>query len=168
MKKIILSIIILVFLTAGCSGLYNLSSFILPDDTGFLTMIEELDTPEKIGNYMVENFTYEMHDSTLTPYQLYKTNKGDCDDFAIFGIFIANYNGYETYHIAIILENGMGHYLAVYVEDNKYNYSNNLNYYPINVLTFKEIISHSFKHSIWSKYIVYDYDMNIVEIRYNN
>jgi len=166
MKKVILSIIILIFLT-GCSGLYNLNNFILPDDMGFLCLIRQLDNPEKIGNYMMENFTFEKHDSLLTPYQLYKTKKGDCDDFAIFAIFVADYNNYETYQIAIILENGVGHFLGVYVENYKYTYSNNRHYCPINVLTFKEIVSNACRFE-WAKYTVYDYWNNIIEIVYNN
>lgn len=35
---------------------------LLPDDPEFIATIEELDTPKKIGDYMVENFTYELHD----------------------------------------------------------------------------------------------------------
>jgi len=94
MKKIILLIIILILLT-GCSGIYNLNIFILPDDIGFMALIEELDIPEKICQYMADNFTREQHDYPLTPYQLYITRKGDCDDFSNFAIFIANYHGYE-------------------------------------------------------------------------
>ena len=166
MKKIILSIIILIFLT-GCGGLYNLNNLILPDDMEFSNLIRRLDTPQKIGNYMMENFTFEKHDSLLTPYQLYKTKKGDCDDFAIFGIFIANYNGYETYQIAIILKNGIGHFLGIYVENGEYTYSNNRHYCPINVLTFKEIILDACRFE-WANYTVHDYSNNIVEQGYNN
>ena len=166
MKKILLSIIILILLT-GCSGLYSLNDFILPDDIEFLALIEELDTPEKIGNYMMENFTYEKHDSLLTPYQVYKTKKGDCDDFAIFAIFIADYNNYPTFQIAITLENGMGHFLGVYVENSKYTYSNNRHYCPINVFTFKEIVLNACRFE-WTKYTVYDYNNNITETGYNN
>ena len=51
MKKIILIIIVLILLT-GCNEIYNLSNFILPDDAEFLALVEELDTPYKIGQYM--------------------------------------------------------------------------------------------------------------------
>jgi len=161
MKKLLILFILLTIFLSGCA--FDLNGWVVPDDPGFLALVQELDTPEKIGNYMLNNFIYEIHDIPLTPYQLYKTKKGDCDDLAIFGIFIANYHGYKTYHITIVLENGMGHYLAVYVENNKYNYSNNLNYCPVNVSTFKEIISHSFKHDIWKTYTVYDYWNDVVE-----
>ena len=54
MKKIISLIIVLIFLT-GCSGLYNLNNFVLPDDSEFLVLIEELDTPQRICQYMIDN-----------------------------------------------------------------------------------------------------------------
>jgi len=95
MKKIILLILILILLT-GC-GIFNLNGWICPDDGEFLAVIEELDTPQKIGDYMLENFTYEAHNFYAPdPYTLWKTKKGDCNDFSTFGVFIAG-NFYYTH-----------------------------------------------------------------------
>ena len=53
MKKIIILILLTIFLSvlSGC-GFYNLSNFTLPDDLEFLEVVKELDSPQKIGDYM--------------------------------------------------------------------------------------------------------------------
>ena len=166
MKKIILSILILILLT-GCNGIYNLSNFILPDDSEFLALIEELDTPRKVCKYMKNNFEYETHLYTaLTPYRLYSIQKGDCNDFSIFGTWIADYHGYETYQIEIFYKNTIyQHWLAIYKENNKYNFSCNQYYIPIKVTSLREIVEYHYylTDQVWTKYIVYDYWNNEVE-----
>jgi len=167
MKKAILLSIILIFLT-GC-GLYNLNYFIMPDDAEFLALIEELNTPEKIGNYMSENFTYEFHDLyALDPYNLWKIKKGDCNDFVTFGTFIANHHGYTTYQLGIFYID-LKHRIAIYEENNYYSITNNQYYYP-NFDTFRSIVEFDNilkDNNNWNKYIIYDYDNKIVEIGYN-
>jgi hypothetical protein len=165
MKKIFILILLTIFLT-GC-GIFNLSNFVMPDDLEFLEVIKELDTPEKICAYMEENFIYEAHlFYAPDPYTLWKNKKGDCNDFSMFGIFVANFYGYETYQIimsfkGIILE----HYIGVYKENGKYNYSDLQDYIPINVDTFKEIVLYcadTFKYEL-KNYKVFDYDNNLIE-----
>jgi len=169
MRKIILLILILLLLT-GC-GICNLNSFVLPDDEEFLAVIEELDTPQKIGDYMLENFTYEMHAFYAPdPYTLWKIKKGDCNDFSTFGIFVAHYHGYITYQIHIYYRKTfITHYLAVYRENNQYSFTENQCYY-YGYNTFRDIVKESGKHTglIWTKYIVYDYNNDIIEEEYNN
>ena len=167
MKKLLFLFIMFTIFLSGCS-LLNLNDFVLPNDIEFINTIETLDAPEKICNYMKENFIYEPHLLyILNPYQLYITQKGDCDDFANFSIFISNYHGYETFLIRIKWKNEFSfHYIAIYKENGKYNYSSNTVYYPINVSTLKEIIEHCL--SIYyeyepKNYTIYDYNMNIIE-----
>ena len=171
MKKVIFFIIILVLLT-GCGGLYNLNNFILPDDAEFLALVEELDTPEKICQYMEDNFTYELHIlDPLTPYQLYILRKGDCDDFYNWAAFFANYYGYETYRVMIYQKNTIiKHCIVIYKENNKYNFSDNQYYIFIEAINFKEIVEYDkyLTGKDWIKYIVYDYWDNKVETGYNN
>jgi len=170
MKKIILLILILILLT-GCNGIYNLTVFVLPNDIGFMALVEELDTPEKICQYMADNFTYEQHDHLLTPYQLYITRKGDCDDFSEFSIWIANYHGYETYQIKIlylkpIYPMDTWHAITVYKEYNYFTVSENQWYWDwVYFRDFRSIMS---VFNGWIKYIVYDYNKNIVGQGYNN
>jgi len=172
MKKLLLILILLtsIILLSGC-GIYNLNCFTLPDDTKFFALIQELDTPEKICQYMLDNFTYELHLlNILSPYQLYITQKGDCDDFANFAIFISNYHGYETFLMKISYKNyAINHYLAIYKENGYYNFSDNQYYFPVNYDNFSDIVLldsqwvYNYYGYIWSSYIVYDYDMDLIE-----
>jgi len=160
MKKIVLLAVILIFLT-GCG--------VIPDNSEFIACISELDTPEKIGDYMLENFTYEIHDFyTLSPYELWETKKGDCDDFSAFGVFVADYHGYETWQIKIYDNTWYKHYVAVYNEDIWYSITDN-SYYYFGFDDFREIVDYvcDIRDKNWTKYIVYDYWDDIVEETYN-
>ena len=165
MKKLLVLFILLILFLTGCS-IYNLNTFVLPDDLEFLALIQELDTPEKICQYMTDNFESEEHPYiTLTPYQLYIIRKGDCNDYSTFSVFIANYHGYETYQIKIFYKNNnYKHMLAVYKE-NKYSFSDCEIYCSARYNTFSEIVEYDcyLRDEIWSKYIVYKYDMDMVE-----
>jgi len=168
MKKIIIFIILLIFLT-GC-GVYDLFDFTTPNDAAFITCINELDTPEKIGDFMVGNIAYEIHDFYAPdPYTLWKTQKGDCNDMSIFGVFAADYNGYETWQIEIFDETWYQHYIAVYNEDIWYSITD-CQYYYFGFNDFKEIVEDACqrRNKKWTKYIVYDYWNNIVEEKYND
>lgn len=160
---------------AGCgTSIFNLSNFIIPNDEEFLKTINELDTPQKICDYMTENFQFE---PTLwecySPYQIWLLNTqnkvGDCNDYACFAVFVANWHGYETYQIRVFFKYiKYSHFLAVYVEDGKYNYSSSWKYRPIGVDSFKEVVDDYYYGNEISKYIVYDYWNNIIEKGYNN
>ena len=170
MKKVILIGIILVLLT-GCSGLYNIGNFVLPDDLEFLNLIEELDTPEKICQYMSDNFEIENNIISLTPYQLYLTKIGDCNDLSTFAIFIAHYHEYEVYQLLLfypapVYLKDQWHAIAIYKEGNYYTISEvNIYKYWIKFKDFKDILNY---FNGLTKYKIYDYDMNILETGYNN
>ena len=167
MKKIIG--LILIILLAGCS-------FVMPDDTEFMQVVKNLDTPEKIGNYMSENFEYDsdylMNISKNShryemAYNLWETKKGICIEFANFGMFVANYHGYETY-IAIIYFyesiTDFSHAIAIYKENGEYNYSDNRIYFLSKADKFKDIIDNYPGVEI---YRIYDYDGNLTEEKVN-
>jgi len=164
----------LISILAGC-GAFNLSNWVCPDDLEFITTIEELDTPQKISDYMIDNFTHERHGLwTPSPYTLWKTGKGDCNDFATFGVFVAHWHGYETYTIKLIYI-GMfwEHWLGVYLEDDGFSYTDNKSYRIYDYLndiygfnSFKEVVDFAcIHHPEWKlkEYIVYDYENRIVE-----
>lgn len=166
MKKILILVLLTIFLS-GC-GIFNLNGWVVPDDEKFLAVVEELDTPEKISDYMGDNFTYKLTEFySLTPYQLWLTKEGDCNDFCTFALFIAEYHDYETYYILIhFVYLPSSHVLGVYLENGQYTYSNNMFYNPIYVSSFDEVISYFFTYNCDYKlksYKVYDYDMNLIE-----
>jgi len=175
MKKafLIISILSIIFLTS--CGIFNLSSFVIPDNLYFMTEIGELDTPRKISDYMLDKFTYQKHTFYApSPYQLWLTKNGDCNDFATFGIFVADYHGYETYQIEIFYKGTSGgHLIAVYVEEeDKMSFTDNqyyFNYYGHWFNTFREIVEFDckyFPNKELKKYTVKDYENNIVEEGY--
>ncbi|MFA5559850.1 MAG: transglutaminase domain-containing protein, partial [Methanofastidiosum sp.] len=136
MKKYIIILILIALTLTGC-GIYNLNSFILPDDLEFIQTIEQLDTPEKIGQYIYNNFTYEAHPyNVLSPYSMWKTKKGDCNDISTFAVFVANYHGYKTYQV--FFYGDINHAIAVFIEDGQYTYISDNKYYPID---FRENIN---------------------------
>jgi len=142
----------------------------LPDNAEFLTLVEELDTPQKIGNYMLENFTYEEHDFyTLEPYELWETKKGDCDDFSAFGVFVADHHGYETYQIKIFDNSFYSHYVAVYDENIWYSITDN-RYYYFGFDNFREIVDYvcDIRLKDWTKYIVSNYWNDIIETNFSD
>jgi len=164
MKKLTILIIIILVVNSFLTG----CKLFDPDDGEFLAVVKELDTPQKIGIYMLENFTYEIHDFyTLDPYELWQIKKGDCDDFSAFGVFVADYHGYETYQIKIYDNTLYKHYVAVYVEGFWYSITD-CRYYYFGFDNFKEIVDYvcDIRLKDWTKYIVYDYWNDEVEVVY--
>ena len=175
MKKafLIISILLIIFLT-GCGGIFNLNGWICPDDLEFMAIIERLKTPQEISNYMRENFIYEAHAIYAPdPYTLWKIKKGDCNDFATFGVFVAHWHDYETYLVKILYDNTLEkHWIAVYTEDDGLSFTDNqyyFNNYGYFFDTFREIVEFDCKYfpdKELKKYVVKDYENNIVEEGY--
>jgi len=161
MKKLLILLILLILFLTGCS-IYNLNTFVLPDDAEFIALVQELDTPEKIGDYMLENFTYKPNSMLLNPYQLFVTKNGNCDDFSLFITYIAHRHNYETYQILIEFPLGKYHMIGVFKEGNYYNISENTLYIECFCNNFKEIMNF-YLYRDWISYIVYDYNMKIIE-----
>ena len=157
-------------LLAGCGitiGWYNISNFVLPDDNEFLALIEELNTPFWIAEYMQENFEYKYSSYAKSPYQLWKTKKGDCNDFSLFGTFMAHCNGYDTWQIRVTFKDSKtNHWLGVYKAKNQslYTYTTN-QYYGNEKSSFEKIVNAhcKFNDRNWLKYEVYNYNMILVE-----
>lgn len=163
MKRLFIPLMLIIFLLSGC-GVYNLNNFTLPDDAEFLALIQELDTPRKVSNYMIENFIYKANPYTsISPYTLWKTKVGDCNDMAAFAGLIANYHGYTVYQLKIFYD-GFKHLIAVYSEYNCYSMTDNQYYYCC-FLDFIDIVYFdSIRREVdWLKYEVYDYNMNLIE-----
>jgi len=160
-KYLILSIIILVMLS-GC-GIGDFNSFVVPNDTEFRTIMNNLSTPKKTCSYMADNFTFKFHPVYAPdPYELWENREGDCNDFAWFVIFMAHYHGYEVYRIKIKESFFKYHSLGVFVEDGFYTSSSNMSYYPWSCETFREIVN--IHRNDWISYQVYDYEKNLIEV----
>ena len=169
MKRILL-IIMVCLLLSGC-GIYDLDNFVTPNDTEFIAVIDSLDTPEKICQYMQDNFIYKYHSIyDPDPYTLWQTKKGDCNDMATFGTWVANYHRYTTYQIQIFFKDlQFTHYVAIYDEGNsKYSITND-QFFDFWFYNFEDIVDYSsdLAQIEWTKYKVFDYDNNMIEKGYN-
>jgi len=163
MKKLLVIFILLTILLSGCAS--NLDDWVTPDDPEFLALVQELDNPSKISDYMLKNFTYEIHDFyTLDPYELWQTKKGDCDDMSVFGCYVADYHGYITYQIKIYDNTLFQHFVAVYDENIWYSITDCQDYY-FGFDTFREIVDYvcDIRLKTWTKYIVYDFWNDVIE-----
>ncbi|GAF79164.1 unnamed protein product [marine sediment metagenome] len=152
MKKalLIISILLIIFL-AGCNG-FDLSSWVCPNDQEFIALLDSLNTPEKICKYM-ESFEWNVSIHTYSPYQTYLANlegwndTGDCDDFAAFAVYAANWNEIEVYRMMLWtkyigfygLPLILPHVMTVFVEDGSYTYANNYLYRPLFTKDFQDI-----------------------------
>lgn len=115
---------------------------------------------------MEENFEYELTWTAYSPYQMWLLNTGDCNDYATWAIFVAHYHGYEVYQIKIFADfedypPWVYHVLGVFVEEEKFTYSDVMYYNPIYVDTFEEIVNHYIGNIELYGYSVYDYDYNL-------
>ena len=157
-KYLILSIIMLVVLS-GC----GIGSFIMPNDTEFITVMNNFRTPKEIVNYMAENFEYEYHPLiNLNPYKLWLGGKGDCDDMYRFAALAGELNNIEVYKLVVMFNICYGHAFAVYREGDMYSFSSNYSYYEPEYISFKDIVEYFFDTE-WKNYKVYDYSNNLIE-----
>jgi hypothetical protein len=176
MKKLIILFIIIIFLPliSGCTlpdeseqilPFSHLKDFNMPKDSEFIDTIETLDTPEKICQYMSNNFTgYENLEDDYTPYQMFQIKQGDCADYSCFAAFTANYHNFETYLVYIVLdvpwlETTQAHLFTVYKVDNHYAFSD-YSYYTDGFNSISDIID---TYAWVTHYTIYDCQMNIVD-----
>lgn len=176
MRRKIVILLAVAILLSGC-GMYDLGGFVIPDDGKFLEVVESLDTPKKICEYM-KGFEWNISISTYSPYEMYLANlenwndTGDCDDFAAYGMYVANIHGYTTYRITMWtkftrfygLPLVLPHVITIYEEDKGYSYSTNSCYVWTYAKTFQEVIlNYEINFDKVLFYKVYDYEMNLIK-----
>lgn len=102
-------------------------------DKEFIACISGLDTPKKIGAYMLENFVFcdkEGRPNVRNSYGFWKIKKGNCVDFSEFGAFVANHHGYKVYQMGIIHEGTpVKHLITIYVESGGMSFTTNQDYF---------------------------------------
>lgn len=159
MKKII-GLILIMLMLSGC-GLYDLESFVMPDDTEFMKVIESLDTPEKIGSYMLANFTpLEINQVCYKPYEMFYYKTGDCSDYSDFSAFVANHHGYEVYQMLIVFEDA-AHLITVLKINGKYNYIDWWNYFEVETEKIGNVLNNWYGVK---GYRVFDCSGNLIEV----
>lgn len=142
----------------------------MPNNIEFYELVMELDTPEKICNWLEEKITPVLHILYApSPYDFWKLKEGNCNDYADFGRWVAAQHGIETYGVRIVFKGIIGHAMTIYVINGKYDYQNVALYKNIQVDTFREVIDHwqtTITKRIWTRYSIHDKNNHIVEIGY--
>lgn len=154
---------------------FNLNTWILPNDFRFWTCLWDLKTPKEICQYMADNFNYQRHKISYSPFEQWLYKNGDCNDYSSYAVFKAHINRYETWQIHIVftkfLQIPVGHVLGVYYEDG-YTYSDCWIYNPIHVDSFISVVHHYLNQrgkssNYLNYYRVYDYENNVIEANKN-
>ena len=112
------------------------------DNPEFINLVNTLDSPKKICQYMEDNFYYKEIIGPHSPYQTYLSKEGDCGDHAVFTCAIANFHGYECYYIMMHWTCGGCHANTVYNMGGYYTYSNNWVYYGQRFNSIEECVNH--------------------------
>jgi hypothetical protein len=124
MGKCLILIFVIAIIFYGCALPGKYADYV-PNEQEYWNTVKELDTPEKIADYMDMHFEYKMHlySSAKTPYQFWLDGYGDCKDYAAFGVFCSRYHGYEAYIADVFFKGSfVSHLLAIYKEDNIYSF----------------------------------------------
>jgi hypothetical protein len=66
--------------------------------SNFTEAVNKLDTPEKLVNYMRENFKSKFREGHISylPVEFFHIKEGDCKDLATFGSYVLNQHGYDV------------------------------------------------------------------------
>ena len=74
------------------------SSLDLTNNLSFTEVVHELDTPEKLSEYMRENFRYKYTEGHISypPEEFFYIKEGNCKDLATFGSYVLKQHGYNV------------------------------------------------------------------------
>lgn len=130
------------------------------EDPEFVNLVYQLDSPQKICQYMEKNINYKVQNGPHTPYQTYLSEEGDCSDYAIFAISIAHFHGYESNRVMIEWTNNEKHSIVVYDMGDHYTYSSVYLYFIQSFNSIEACVNHctSDYGYIISDYKVYGWD----------
>jgi transglutaminase-like putative cysteine protease len=151
--------------TAFMLGLLALVLSIAPMQARAVTLNDLLSdsamTPKRFADYF-EDFEYEYHDEVQDPVVFLRTQRGDCDDYAILGDYVLARRGLETRLIHVRMVGQVAHDVC-YVVSVKSYLDYNLRMYYRNLErsgpTVREIaarVADSFK-SNWTSASEYTY-----------
>ena len=136
---VILFLVLAIFLT-GCSGGGIVTLATETEEGDFQEVVNSLDTPEKLVEYMAKNFkhyveVYGEPPDEYNPYlpeDFFYIRVGNCEDFSAFSSYVLYQHGYNVfllYYMFLSHENGdtYGHTVSVFHnEDGKLKYITNV------------------------------------------
>lgn len=113
----------------------------------FSEVVNQLDTPEKLLEYMKDNFTGAYHEGHISysPEEFFNIKEGDCKDLATFGSYVLDQHGYEVKIMCVKLSGELkGQHALTYFRDKddtlKYITNNMCNIEIIKVESVEEIL----------------------------
>lgn len=187
MKKLFISGMILFFCVffVSCSG-GTTPPLTFPDDGGmgsydpqFISLLNELYSPNKLAVYLIQNTQYKEHDGIYTPYEFYLRKEGDCADYSVFSCYVLHYHDRIAYSVIMLFSDvEYGHAITVFeskkdIDDSlgwapnmgKYSYFTTYRYIipagtnPGGFDTIKDCVDHYMEH--WgSKHTLASYEVN--------
>ncbi len=118
-------------------------------------LASELQTPEKIAKYMWKHFLFEQDQRQFgqeeywqTPEEFLQTQKGDCEDFAVFATALLRLNGVNAFTLNIYGD-GFAHTVAVFEENGLYHVIDGTDVVRYEAPTLQELLTKI--HPFWKK-----------------
>ena len=92
--KIVLSFLAIVAILTSCSGIQLDVEY----SEMFSEVVNQLNTPEKLLEYMRDNFTEAWHEGHISysPEVFFNIKEGGCKELATFGSYVLDQHGYEV------------------------------------------------------------------------
>jgi len=147
---------------AGNSFIPDISGVgLYQEDPEFVNLVYQLDSPQKICQYIEKNADYKILYGPHSPYQSYLSKEGDCGDAAVFTNCIAHFHGYESNYVYIEWTNGNAHAIVVYDMGDYYTYSSVYLYFSQSFNSIEACVSHctsTYVGYILSEYEVFDWN----------
>jgi len=130
------------------------------EDTQFVNLLYQLDSPKKICDYMEKYINYKVLNGPHSAYQTYLSKEGDCADHAVFANNIAHFHGYKSNHVHIEWTNDIYHAIVAYDWGDHYTYSSTQLYVSQSFNSIEACVNHCTSRFgyILSDYEVYDWD----------
>ncbi len=155
--------IFLVTLTCAALGLQETAKAdAVASGFAIQSLVSELSSPEKIARYIWRNFSYEADQSHLgqsdvwqTPDQLIATQKGDCEDFALFALNLLKENGISAFLINVY-GNQFAHTVCVFKENGKYQIIDGNEVKRINADNLNDVFSYIYPYWKYAALTAYD------------
>lgn len=142
--KIALSFLVIAVILTSCSG----NQLDVENILSFTEVVNQLDTPEKLLEYMKDNFTEAWHEGHISysPEVFFNIKEGGCKELATFGSYVLEQHGYEVKIMLVELSGELkGQHALTYFRDKddtlKYITNNMCNIEIIKVESVEEILA---------------------------
>jgi len=139
------------------------------DHDDYNEMIVALDTPLKVQAWMYSKLKYDrfdIFDTWQPPQQTFADRRGDCEDWMLLANECLRHK-YEAYPL-IMIRNGSGH--ATYLIKHGTNKWESVGTYGKmrHTGTIPQIIPNWQKYENWTRYMLLDQDLHLIEEATNN